>query len=127
MLDSPSCILVMSRDATSLQGLTRALRHQAFPVIPAYGWDDCEARLHRTPVSLVVADVEVLGREELGTLQRLQEKFPHVSVIALVSLVTAEARAAAAEGLVAAILQKPVGLAQLDEAVSATRLRKVAP
>jgi DNA-binding NtrC family response regulator len=127
MLDSPSCILVMSRDATSLQGLTRALRHQALPVTPAYGWDDCEARLRSIPVSLVVADVEVLGREELGTLQRLQEKFPHVSVIALVSLVTADARAAAAEGLVAVILQKPVGLVQLDEAVSSTTFRKIAP
>jgi DNA-binding NtrC family response regulator len=127
MLKQPSSVLVVSGDAMSRKGLTRALARPALPVAAATGWDDCESWLHRIPVSVIVTDVEELGRRELATLRLLRHEFPHISVIALVSLVTPEARAAAAEGVVAAVLEKPVGLAQLEEAVSSTTLRKVAP
>jgi AmiR/NasT family two-component response regulator len=78
-------------------------------------------------VSLVVIDVEKLDAEELTRVRRLREEFPHVAVIALVSLSTPEVRAATAEGLVLAVLEKPIALGQLEEVVNSALARKVSP
>ncbi|OGK82388.1 MAG: hypothetical protein A2X52_11355 [Candidatus Rokubacteria bacterium GWC2_70_16] len=120
----PESILVVSPDATTLQGLTRALLQGGLPVTAALGWAEGESRLQRVPVSLLVADIEEVGPEELIMLRRLRAAFPHVGIIALVSLSTPEARAAKADGLVLAVLDKPIALAQLEEAVSSALSRK---
>lgn len=120
----PDSILVVSPDATTLQGLTRALLRCGVPVASALGWAEGESRLQRIPVSLLVADVEELGPEELLRVRRLRTEFPHVAVIALVSLSTPEVRAATAEGLVLAVLEKPIALERLEEAVNSAISRK---
>lgn len=97
------------------------------PVTSALGWVEGEFRLQRVPVSVVVIDVEKLAREELMTLRRLRAGFPHVEVIALVSLSTPEVRVARAEGLVLAVLEKPIALGQLEEAVNSALSRKAPP
>jgi DNA-binding NtrC family response regulator len=123
----PESILVVSPDATTLQGLTRALMRGGVPVTSALGWAEGESRLQRVPVSIVVTDLEELGAEELGTVRRLRAEFPHVSVIALVSLATPEAHAAKAEGLVVAVLEKPITLGHLEETVNAVLSRHRVP
>lgn len=123
----PESILVVSPDATTLQGLTRALTRSGLPVASALGWMEGESRLRRIPVSLVVTDMERLGPAELATLRRLRAEFPHVPVIALVSLSTPEVLAARAEGLLLAILEKPIALGQLEEVVSSALSRRALP
>ena len=115
---SPESILVVSADATTLQGLTRALMQSGWPVLSALGRQEGESRLRRFPVSLVVSDVEGPGPEELSWIRRLRSEFPHVGIIALVSLLTPEVQAATAEGLVLAVLEKPIALGHLEEAVN---------
>lgn len=123
----PESILVVSPDATTLQGLSRALMRSGLPVTSALGWVEGEFRLQRVPVSVVVIDAEKLARDELMTLRRLRDGFPHVEVIALVSLSTPEVRVARAEGLVLAVLEKPIALGQLEEAVNSALSRKPPP
>jgi len=123
----PDSILVVSSDATTLQGLTRALLRSGLPVASALGWTEGESRLRRLSVSLVVTDVEELGPEELLALRRLRADFPRVRVIVLVSLSTPEVQAARTEGLVVTVLEKPIVLGVLEEAVSAALARKVSP
>jgi DNA-binding NtrC family response regulator len=113
----PESILVVSPDATTLQGLSRALMQRGVPVAPALGWTEGESRLHRVPVSLVVTDMEGATPEELATVRRLRAKFPDVTVIALVSLFTPEIGSAQRDGLLRAVLEKPIALGQLEEAV----------
>ena len=120
----PESILVVSPDATTLQGLTRALMRSGLPVASAVGWVEGELRLQRIPVSLVVSDFEELGPEELMTLRRLRVEFPHVGFVALVSLSTPEVRVATTEGLVLAVLEKPIALEQLEEAVNSALSRE---
>lgn len=119
--------MVVSPDATTLQGLTRALMRGGVPVTSALGWAEGESRLQRLPVSIVVTDLEELGAEELATVRRLRAEFPHIAVIALVSLATPEVQAARAEGLVMAVLEKPITLGQLEEAVNALLCRRGGP
>lgn len=119
----PESILVVSADATTVQGLTRALMQSGWPVLSALGWQEAGTRLRRFPVSLVVSDMEGPGPEELTWIRRLRSEFPHVGVIALVSLPTPEARAAIAEGLVLAVLEKPIALGHLEEAVNSALSR----
>ncbi len=119
----PESILVVSPDATTLQGLTRALVQSGWPVLSALGWQEGESRLRRFPVSLVVSDMEGPGPEELTWIRQLRSEFPHVGVIALVSLPAPEIRAATAEGLVLAVLEKPIALAHLEEVVSSALSR----
>jgi response regulator NasT len=119
----PESILVVSPDATTLQGLTRALMGSGLMVASALGWAEGEARLRRMPVSLVVTDLEEAGAEEMMRVRRLHAEFPHVAFIALVSFSTAEARAAQTEGLVLAVLEKPIALGQLEEAVNSALSR----
>lgn len=123
----PESILVISPDATTLQGLTRALMRGGLPVTSALGWVEGESRLRRMPVSLVVTDVEELRAEELLRLRRLRAECPHVGVIVLVSLLTPEIQAARTEGLVAAVLEKPIALGVLEQAVNSALSRKVSP
>ncbi|MFQ5829590.1 MAG: response regulator [Candidatus Methylomirabilia bacterium] len=123
----PQSILIVSPDPTTLHGLTRALMRSGLPVAAALGWAEGESRLRRIPVSLVVTDVEELGPEELTTIRRLRAEFPQVTVIALVSLSTPEVRAAQTEGLVLAVLEKPIALGQLEEAVNSAVCRKASP
>jgi len=123
-MKQPDSILVVSPDATTLQGLTRALLRSGLPVISALGCREGESRLRRIPVSLLVTDVEELGPEELKALRRLRAEFPHVAIIALVSLCTPEVREAAAEGLVLAVLEKPITLGQLEETVDSALSRE---
>lgn len=123
----PDSILVMSPDATTLQGLTRALMRGRLPVTSALGWMEGESRLRRVPVSVMVIDLEELGAEELERVRRLRTGFPHVAVIALVSLVTPEAQAARAEDLVVAVLEKPITLGRLEEALNAVLSRDRVP
>ena len=117
MMRQPDSILVMSPDTATLQGLTRALLWAGLPVVSGLGWAEGESRLQRIPVSLLVADIEELGSEELKRLRRLRAELPHVRVIALVSLPTAGIRTAKTEGLVLAVLEKPIALERLEEAV----------
>jgi len=119
----PESILVVSPDATTLQGLTRALMQSGWAVLSALGWQEAESRLRRFPISLVVTDLEGPGPEDLGWVRRLRSEFPHVGIIALVSLRTPEVRAATAEGLVLAVLEKPIALGHLEEAVNSARSR----
>jgi DNA-binding NtrC family response regulator len=126
MLKAPPSAVVVSGDATSLHALARALTGRPLPVALATGWADGESWLHRIPVSLIVTDVEELGREDLATLVRLRREFPHIAVIALVSFLTPEALAAEADGVVAVVLPKPVALSHLEEAVNSALFRKVA-
>jgi DNA-binding NtrC family response regulator len=120
----PDSILVVSPDVATLQGLTRALLRTGLPVASGLGWAEGESRLQRIPVALLVTDVEELGPEELERLRRLHAEFPHVGVIALVSLPTAGVRTAKTEGLVLAVLEKPIALGKLEEAVSSALSRK---
>ena len=117
MMRQPDSILVVSPDTATLQGLTRALLWAGLPVASGLGWAEGESRLQRIPVSLLVADIEELGSEELKRLRRLRAELPHVGVIALVSLPTAGIRTAKTEGLVLAVLEKPIALERLEEAV----------
>jgi DNA-binding NtrC family response regulator len=123
----PESLLVVSPDAMTLQGLTRALMRSGAPVASALGWAEGESRLHRLPVSVVVTDVEGPFPEELVTLRRLHAEFPHVTVIALVSLSTPEVEAARAEGLLLAVLEKPIALGQLEEAVRSALPHRASP
>jgi len=120
----PESILVVSPDATTLESLTRALVRSGFAVVSALGWREGESRLQQVPVSLVVMDAEELGPEELKALRRLPAEFPHVAIIALVSLSTPEVREAEAEGLVLAVLEKPITLGQLEEAIDSALSRE---
>lgn len=120
----PESILAVSPDPTTLQGLTRALVRRGLPVASALGWAEGESRLRRIPVSLVVADMEESGLEELMRVRRLRAEFPHVGVIALVSLSTPELRAAQTEGLLLAVLEKPIALEELEKAMSSALSRR---
>jgi DNA-binding NtrC family response regulator len=111
---APESILIVSPDVTTLQGLTRALMVTGMPVVPALGWSEGEFRLHRIPVSLVVADIEALNLAERTRIERLRAEVPHVAIVMLVSFCTPEARAAEREGLVLAVLEKPVALGRLE-------------
>lgn len=122
----PESILVVSPDATTLQGLTRALIQSGWPVLSALGWSEGESRLRRVPVSLVVADIEGPDPEEMDRVRRLRSEFPHVAIIALVSLRTPEIRAAEAQGTLLAVLEKPITLAQLEESVTLALARTAA-
>ena len=122
----PESILVVSPDATTLQGLTRALIRSGWPVLSALGWSEGESRLRRVPVSLVVADIEGPDPEEMDRVRRLRSEFPHVGIIALVSLRTPEIRAAEAQGTLLAVLEKPITLAQLEESVTLALARTAA-
>ncbi len=123
----PESVLVVSSDATTLQGLTRALTWSGLPVASALGWMEGESRLQQIPVSLVVTDMEKLGPVELKAVRRLRTEFPHVPVIALVSLFTPEVQAAKTEGLVLAVLEKPIALGQLEDAVNSALVGKALP
>ncbi|MBI4013816.1 MAG: hypothetical protein HY359_15980 [Candidatus Rokubacteria bacterium] len=123
----PESVLVISPDATTLQGLTRALVQSGVPVASALGWTEGESRVRRVPVSLVVTDMEGAIPEELRAVRRLRAEFPHVTVIALVSLLTPEIRAAQREGLLGTVLEKPIALGELDEAVKSVLSRKAVP
>jgi DNA-binding NtrC family response regulator len=123
----PESILVVSPDTTTSQGLSRALMESGLLVTSAFGWQEGESRLQRIPVSVLVLDVEQLALEELIVLRRLRAEFPHVDVIALVSLATPEDHIARAEGLVLAILEKPIALGDLEEAVNSAVQRKALP
>lgn len=123
----PESILVVSPDAMTLQGLTRALMRSGAPVASALGWAEGESRLHRLPVSVVVTDLEGPLPDELMTIRRLRAEFPHVTVIALVSLFTPEVEAARSEGLLLAVLEKPIALGQLEEAVKSVLSRRALP
>jgi DNA-binding NtrC family response regulator len=123
----PESILVVSPDTTTSQGLSRALMAGGSLVTSALGWQEGESRLRRIPVSVVVIDVEQLALEELMILRRLRAEFPHVDVIALVSFATPEEHIARTEGLVLAILEKPIALARLEEAVNSALQRKALP
>lgn len=90
----------------------------------ALGWVEGESRLQRIPVFLVVTDLEELGPEELMRVRRLRAEFPYVGFIVLVSLSTPEVRTAQTEGLVLAVLEKPIALEQLEEAVNVAVSRK---
>jgi DNA-binding response OmpR family regulator len=122
----PESILVVSPDATTLQGLTRALIRSGWPVLSALGWSEGESRLRRVPVSLVVADIEGPDPEEMDRVRRLRSEFPHVGIIALVALRTPEVRAAEAQGTLLAVLEKPITLAQLEESVTLALARTAA-
>jgi len=120
----PDSILVVSPDVATLQALTRALLRTGLPVASGLGWTEGESRLQRIPVALLVADVEDLGPEEMERLRRLHAEFPHVGVIVLASLPTAGVEMAKTEGLVLAVLEKPIVLGKLEEAVSSALSRK---
>ncbi len=96
-------------------------------VLSALGWQEAESRLRRFPISLVVTDMEGPGPEDLGWVRRLRAEFPHVGIIALVSLHTPEVRAVETEGIVLAVLEKPIGLARLEESVQRALARTAAP
>jgi DNA-binding NtrC family response regulator len=123
----PESILVVSPDATTLQGLMRALGRSGRPVLSALGWAEGESRLRRVPVSLVVTDIEGPDPEEMDRVRRLRAEFPHVGIIALVSLRTPEIRAAEAQGIVLAVLEKPIALARLEESVTLALARTASP
>lgn len=123
----PESILLVSPDATTLQGLTRALVQRGWPVLSALGWPDAVSLLRRTPVSLMVADMEELGREELGGVRQLRSSFPSLGIIALVSFATPKAREAERDGLVLAVLEKPIVLAHLEESVKLAFARTASP
>jgi len=124
---APESILVVSHDATTLQGLTRALIQNGWPVLSALGWAEGESRLRRFPISLVVTDLEGPDPDELTPVRRLRAEFPHVAIIALVSLCTPEIRAAETQGIVLAVLEKPITLAQLEESVKLALARTASP
>lgn len=116
-------IVVMSADLPTLQALARALRRAGASVTPALGWADAESWLQRMPVALLVADI---GEDpaDLATVDRLRARFPRVGIIALASLPTPEMRAAEARGTVLAVLEKPITLARLEEAVGSALARR---
>jgi len=116
----------MSSDVPTLRALTRALRRGGVLVTPALDWDDVESWLRRTPVPLLVADMGEAGPGDLGMVHRLRAQFPRVGIIALVSLATPEVRAAEASQLLLAVLQKPIALGTLEEAVRSALSRRAA-
>ncbi|MBI4246254.1 MAG: hypothetical protein HY614_03600, partial [Candidatus Rokubacteria bacterium] len=60
-------------------------------------------------------------------LRRLRSEFPHVEVIALVSLPTPEVLAATVQGLVLSVFEKPIALARLEESVKLALARRPVP
>lgn len=116
-------VLVMSPDSATLRGLSRALGTSGFTVEAALGWMDVESGLGHLPVSLLVADLDEFSSEDLDCVRRLRAEFPCVEIIALVSLSTPGVRAAERQGIVRAVLEKPIALAQLEGAVRSVLLR----
>ena len=122
-MEPTESILVMSPDATSLRGLSRALVTSGFVVDAALGWMDVDAGLGRLPVSLLVADLDEFSSEDLGRIRRLRAEFPRVEIVALVSLSTPAVRAAERQGVVCAVLEKPIALARLEGTVRSALAR----
>lgn len=114
---------MMSPDSTTLRGLSRALGTSGFTVEAALGWMDVESGLGHLPVSLLVADLDEFSSEDLDRVRRLRAEFPRVEIIALVSLSTPGVRAAERQGIVRAVLEKPIALARLEAAMRSVLLR----
>lgn len=126
-MEPTGSVLVMSPDSATLRGLSRALGTSGFTVEPAVSWMDAESRLGHVPVSLLVADLDGFGSEDLDRVRRLGVEFPHVEIIALVALSTPGVRAAERQGIVRAVLEKPIALARLDAAVRSVLMRPAPP
>jgi DNA-binding NtrC family response regulator len=120
-------ILVMSPDSTTLRGLSRALVTSGFAVDAAPSWTEVESGLGHLPVSLVVADLDEFSSEDLGHVHRLHAEFPRVEIIALVSLSTPAVRAAEGQGVLRAVLEKPIALTRLEGALRSAFARTTAP
>ncbi len=95
----------------------RALTVSGLQATSALNWPEGEMWLRHLPVSVVIADLEELGPGELRRLRRLRAEFPHVGVIALVSLSTPEVLVATTQGLVVSVFEKPIALARLEASV----------
>lgn len=122
----PQPILVVSHDATSLRALARALEQGGVPVISTQEWAEAQVWLRGRTPSVIVADVNTFSTEELEPVRSLRAEFPGVGVIAMVSLVTPESRMAQEQGLLLAVLEKPVALDQLEERVKLAQARAAA-
>lgn len=126
-MEPTESVLVMSPDSTTLRGLSKALGTSGFTVEAALGWMDVESGLGHLPVSLLVADLDEFSSEDLDRVRRLRAEFPRVEIIALVSLSTPGVRAAERQGVVRAVLEKPIALARLEGAVRSALLRTTPP
>lgn len=122
-MEPTGSVLVMSPDSTTLRGLSRALGTSGFTVEAALSWMDVESGLGHLPVSLLVADLDEFSSEDLDRVRRLRAGFPRVEIIALVSLSTPGVRAAERQGIVRAVLEKPIALARLEAAMRSVLLR----
>lgn len=120
-------ILVVSPDATSLEGLRRALAWSGLPVVPASGWAEAESRLRHVRAPAIVIDVGEMSPEGLDRLRRWRAEFPDVAIIVLVSLSTPEVRTAEAEGLVLAAFEKPITLTRLEASLRLALARSTSP
>lgn len=126
-MEPTDTILVMSPDSTSLRGLTRALATSGFAVAAVPSWMEVESGLGRLPVPLLVADLDEFSSEDLDRLRRLRAEFPRMEIIALVSLSTPAVRAAERQGVVRAVLEKPIALARLEGTVRSALARTTSP
>lgn len=126
-MEPTDAILLMSPDSSSLRGLSRALATSGFAVDAVASWMDVESRLGRLQVPLLVADLDEFNSEDLDRVRRLRTEFPRVEIIALVSLSTPAVHAAERQGVVRAVLEKPIALARLEGTVRSALARTVSP
>jgi DNA-binding response OmpR family regulator len=126
-MEPTDAILLMSPDSSSLRGLSRALATSGFAVDAVASWMDVESRLGHLQVPLLVADLDEFNSEDLDRVRRLRTEFPRVEIIALVSLSTPAVRAAERQGVVRAVLEKPIALARLEGTVRSALARTVSP
>lgn len=98
-----------------------------FAVDAVLNWMEVESGLGQLPASLLVADLDEFSSEDLDHVRRLHAEFPRVEIIALVSLVTPAVRAAEHQGVVRAVLEKPIVLARLEATVRSALARTTSP
>jgi DNA-binding NtrC family response regulator len=115
MVQRSKYLLLASGDETTLHALSQALVLTGYPVLTALSWTEVLARLHRFPLSVILYDIVSLDDEERERLSALRRIYPQLSVILLSSLESPELSRAVEEGLVAALVVKPVQLSTLEE------------
>ena len=113
---------------STLRTDTRVERiNMAFPTNDMYKTLGVRPMLGRLPVPLLVADLDEFSAEDLDRVRRLRAEFPRMEIIALVSLSTPAVRAAERQGVVRAVLEKPIALARLEGTVRSALARTTSP
>jgi len=109
----PLRILLVDDDASMLVLLPKILARRGFEVVVAGDADAAERALEAGPVDVLVADVQLPGRDGLSLAMSVQKRWPTVRII-FVSAFDVDALRKRAEVLgVTAFLSKPIGVEEL--------------